>query len=84
MIGHRANGALAALHLDDFRVVGFGGAFERLAVNKWAFLSPPVLIGLWILIWQARSCLWSSRWLWLRGGTRSWRKKIASKKTRSS
>jgi len=49
MIGHRASGALAALHITDFRMVGFSAAFERLAVNKCALLSPPVLIVLWIL-----------------------------------
>jgi hypothetical protein len=49
IIGHRANGALAALHISEFRAVGFDAVFERLAVNKWAPMSPRVLIVLWIL-----------------------------------
>ena len=49
MIGHRASGALAALHMSDFRVVGFRAAFGRLAVSKCALLSQPVLIAMWIL-----------------------------------
>jgi hypothetical protein len=49
IIGHRANGALAALHISQFRAVGFDAVFERLAVNKWAPVSPRVLMVLWIL-----------------------------------
>jgi hypothetical protein len=49
IIGHRANGALAALHMSEFRNVGFGAGFERLAANKPALMSQPVLIALWIL-----------------------------------
>lgn len=49
IIGHRANGTLAALHISQFHTVGFGAVFERLAVNKPALMSPPVLIVLWIL-----------------------------------
>ena len=49
LIGHRANGALAALHIGEFRAVGFDAVFERLAVNKWAPMSPRVLMVLWIL-----------------------------------
>jgi 4-amino-4-deoxy-L-arabinose transferase-like glycosyltransferase len=49
IIGHRANGALAALHLSQFHAVGFGGVFERLAVNKPVAMSPAVLIVLWVL-----------------------------------
>jgi hypothetical protein len=49
IIGHRANGALAAMHIGELRAVGFGGVLERLAVNKWAALSPHVLVILWIL-----------------------------------
>jgi hypothetical protein len=49
IIGHRANGALATLHIGEFGAVGFDAVFERLAVNKWAPMSPRVLIVLWIL-----------------------------------
>jgi hypothetical protein len=49
LIGHRANGALAALHVSEFGAVGFDAVFERLAVNKWVPMSPRVLIVLWIL-----------------------------------
>ena len=49
IIGHRTNGALAALHFSQIRAVGFHAVFERLAVNKWAPLSPTILIVLWIL-----------------------------------
>jgi hypothetical protein len=49
IIGHRGNGALAALHIGEYRAVGFGTVFERLAANKWAPISPRVLIVLWIL-----------------------------------
>lgn len=51
MIGHRANGVLGALHMSEFQAVGFGAAFERLAENKCALMSQPVLIVLWILYW---------------------------------
>jgi hypothetical protein len=47
VIGHRANGALAALHLRAVRAFGFFTMFQRLAENKWALLSEPVLIVLW-------------------------------------
>ncbi len=49
IIGHRANGALAALHIGEFGAVGFDAVFERLAVNKWALISQRALIVLWIL-----------------------------------
>jgi hypothetical protein len=49
IIGHRANGAPAVLHLSEFQAVGFGAVFSRLAENKIALLSQPVLILLWIL-----------------------------------
>jgi hypothetical protein len=49
IIGHRANGALAAMHIGELRALGFDAVFERLAVNKWATVSPRVLIVLWIL-----------------------------------
>jgi hypothetical protein len=49
IIGHRANGALAALHMRDFQAVGFAAAFERLAANKCAQMSQTVLIVLWML-----------------------------------
>jgi hypothetical protein len=47
MIRHKANGALAALHGSDLRAVGFGAAWERLAVDKGPLGSRPLLIGLW-------------------------------------
>jgi hypothetical protein len=47
MIAHKANGALAALHMADLRGIGFAGAFERLAAYKGPMVSEPVLIVLW-------------------------------------
>lgn len=49
IIGHRANGALAALHLSALRTVGWDAVFARLAANKPAPMSAPVLMVLWIL-----------------------------------
>ena len=49
IIGHKANGALGALHMAQFQAVGLGEVFDRLAANKPALLSQPVLIVLWIL-----------------------------------
>jgi hypothetical protein len=49
IIGHRANGALGALHISEIRAAGFEAMFERLAVNKWPLISQRVLIVLWIL-----------------------------------
>jgi hypothetical protein len=49
IIGHRANGALAALHVSQFHAVGFGAVFGRLALNKPAAMSPAVFIVLWVL-----------------------------------
>ena len=57
IIGHRANGALAALHIGEFGAVGFDAVFERLAVNKWALISQRASIcGSYTLL--ARSCHW--------------------------
>lgn len=47
LIRHRPNGALAAVHLADFRAAGFGAIFERLTAFK--NLAPAMLIGLWAL-----------------------------------
>jgi len=47
MIRHKANGALAAVHLADFRAVGAGETFARMAAFKEAIVPPPVTIGLW-------------------------------------
>ena len=44
IIGHRANGTLAALHVSQFQNVGFGAIFERLAMNKPSLMSPPLLV----------------------------------------
>jgi len=49
IIGHRANGSLAAMHLGELRALGFDAVFGRLAANKWAVVSPRVLIVLWSL-----------------------------------
>lgn len=54
MTGHRANGALAALGWAGFGAVGFGGVFERLAVNKWTAISPAALIALRTFYARAR------------------------------
>jgi hypothetical protein len=48
MIGHKANGAVAALHMADLRRVGVGGAFQRLAVYKGAVVPQSWLVGLWL------------------------------------
>jgi len=63
MIRHKANGALAAVHMSDFRAAGFGGVFERLAINKPALISRPVLIALWAAYLLATAALiaWSGR-----------------------
>lgn len=49
LIAHRANGALAALHIGAYRAAGFGEVFARLAANKPAAMTGPVLMGLWML-----------------------------------
>jgi hypothetical protein len=49
IIGHRANGALGTLHICAFRAMGVHAVFDRLAVNKPALISQPVLIVLWVL-----------------------------------
>lgn len=49
VIGHRANGALMALHISQVRAAGFFTIFERLARNKWAPISASALIVLWTL-----------------------------------
>ena len=48
MIGHKANGAIAAVHMADLQRVGVGGAFQRLAVYKGAVVSQSWLVGLWL------------------------------------
>jgi hypothetical protein len=48
LVAHKANGAPGVLHLSDFQSIGFAGVFDRLAENKAALLSQPVLILLWI------------------------------------
>lgn len=48
LIAHRPNSdALAAFHFGAYRTLGFAEIFDRLAVNKWAPISPGVLIVLW-------------------------------------
>jgi len=47
LIAHRANGALAAMHVSQVRAIGVSALFERMAVNKP--LSSHLLIVLWIL-----------------------------------
>ena len=49
IIGHRANGALAAMHVGEMRALGFHAIFERLAVNKCAVISRWFLMVLWFL-----------------------------------
>jgi hypothetical protein len=50
LIAHRANSdALAAVHLRAYQALGFGAIFDRLATNKWAPITPAVLIGQWVL-----------------------------------
>jgi hypothetical protein len=56
MIGHKPNGALSALHMSDFRTVGFQSAFERLAVNKGALISSRALTVLWLLYLVGTVC----------------------------
>ena len=49
IIGHRANGVLPAVQIGEFRTFGLEAMIGRLAANKWAPMSQPVLIVLWIL-----------------------------------
>ncbi len=69
MIRHRPNAALTAVHAADFRAVGFGGAFERLAVNKGALISKAVLIGLWVIYLAAT--VWLIGWAQRRDGKKA-------------
>ena len=48
MIRHKANGAIAALHMADLRRVGVADALHRLLVFKGAVLSEPWLAVLWV------------------------------------
>jgi hypothetical protein len=48
MIRHKANGAIAALHMADLRRVGVADALHRLVVYKQAVLSEPWLVVLWL------------------------------------
>jgi hypothetical protein len=48
MIRHKANGAMAAVHMADVRRVGVADAFERLAAYKGAVMSAPWLAALWL------------------------------------
>jgi len=48
MIGHKANGAIAALHLAGARAVGLGGAIERLAAYRASWISQPAIVVLWL------------------------------------
>jgi hypothetical protein len=47
MIGHKASGAIAALHMADLRRVGVADAFQRLASYKGTVVSAPWLAALW-------------------------------------
>jgi hypothetical protein len=50
LTAHRPNSdALTAFHFNAYRALGFGEIFERLAVNKWAPISPGVLAAHWAL-----------------------------------
>lgn len=60
MIGHKLNGTLSALHVSEFRAVGFQSAFERLAVNKGALISSQVLTVLWVLYLAGTVCAMAS------------------------
>ncbi len=48
MIRHKAGNALAAVHVGDYRALGFSAIWERLAMFKGHLASPPLLIALWI------------------------------------
>jgi hypothetical protein len=48
MIRHKAGNALAAVHLSDYRALGFGAVWERLAMFHGRLASPPFLIALWL------------------------------------
>jgi hypothetical protein len=63
IIGHRANGALAAMHIGEMRALGFGAIFERLAVNKCAAISPPFLMVLWLMYLAGTVALGTTIWL---------------------
>jgi hypothetical protein len=48
MIGHKASGAIAALHMADLERVGVAEAFQRLVAYKGGVVSAPWLAGLWV------------------------------------
>ena len=48
IIRHKAGNALAAVHVGDYRALGFGAVWDRLAMFKDHLASPPLLIALWI------------------------------------
>ena len=48
MIRHKANGAVAALHMADLRRVGVAEAFHRLVAYKGGAVSEPWLVALWV------------------------------------
>jgi hypothetical protein len=48
MIGHKASGAIAALHMADVGRVGVADAFQRLVAYKGAVISESWLVGLWL------------------------------------
>jgi hypothetical protein len=63
MIVHKPNGAIAALHLANQRVVGLPGAIERLVVYKGNWVSSPLIVGLWMAytgatLWLIIAPLW--------------------------
>jgi hypothetical protein len=59
MIGRKPNGALAAVHLADFRKMRFWGVFDRLAAFKP--LAPELLVLLWVVYLAATlALLWIS------------------------
>ncbi len=60
MIRHKPGGAIAALHLAGEKVVGLGGALDRLTVYKPAWVSEPLIVILWIAYLAAT--------LWLMAG----------------
>jgi hypothetical protein len=69
MIAHKPNGALAALHLSGERAVGVSGAIERLLVYKGSWISPPLIVVLWIAYVGATLWLVMAPWWSVAGGT---------------
>jgi Dolichyl-phosphate-mannose-protein mannosyltransferase len=64
LIFHRPNGALPAFHLGRLGGGGLWLMFQRLDLNKPAWIGPGLLMGLWVL-YLAAACLSIAATVWL-------------------